>query len=427
MSSLNQYQSFIHLSRYSRWDDEVSRRETWDETVDRYIAFFAKKYGEDFPKKELREAIYNLEVMPSMRALMTAGKALERDNVAGYNCSFLAIDHPRAFDECMYVLMCGSGVGFSVERQHVAKLPTVPEELFPTETTIVVKDSKIGWASAFKELVQLLYAGHIPSWDVSKVRPAGARLKTFGGRASGPQPLVDLFKFTVNVFKNAVGRKLNSIECHDIVCKIADIVVVGGVRRSALISLSNLSDDRMRHAKQGQFWVENPQRSLANNSAAYTEKPEIEIFMKEWLALIESKSGERGIINREAIQKKLKKLGKRDPNHDFGMNPCVAGDTTLEIYVDHNNFVKMDAVDVVELFNRGHHISVKAADLSNGDLGYYPMSAAQKTKTNAKLLKITDVETGKFIRVTEDHLVYTKNRGYVEAKNLIETDILLIE
>lgn len=427
MGHMNQYQQFIHLSRYSRWDDEAGRRETWDETVDRYIAFFVKKYGDVFPKKQLREAIFKLKVVPSMRSLMTAGKALERDNVAGYNCSFLAIDHPRSFDECMYVLMCGSGVGFSVERQHVAKLPTIPEELFPTETTIVVKDSKIGWASAFKELVQLLYAGHIPSWDISKVRPAGARLKTFGGRASGPQPLVDLFKFTINVFRNAVGRKLNSIECHDIVCKIADIVVVGGVRRSALISLSNLSDDRMRNAKQGQFWIENPQRSLANNSAAYTEKPEVEIFMKEWLSLIESKSGERGIINREAIQKKMKRLGLRDPNFDFGMNPCVSGDTTLELYVDHANFVKMDAEDVVALFDRGHHISVKAVDLNTGEVGYYPMSAAQKTKSNAKLLKITDSTTGKFIRVTEDHLVYTKNRGYVEARNLLADDELLIE
>lgn len=320
---MNQYQQFIHLSRYSRWDDEVKRRETWDETVDRYVSFFSRKYGEVFPNKRIRDAIFKLKVVPSMRALMTAGMALERDNVAGYNCSFVAIDHPRAFDEIMYVLMCGSGVGFSVERQHVTKLPYIPEELFPTETTIVVADSKIGWASAFKELIQLLYAGHIPKWNMSKVRPAGARLKTFGGRASGPQPLIDLFKFTVNIFRNAIGRKLNSIECHDIVCKIADIVVSGGVRRSALISLSNLSDDRMRHAKQGQFWIENPQRSLANNSAAYTEKPDIEIFMKEWLALIESKSGERGIINREAIQRKMKRLMKRDWNFDFGMNPCA--------------------------------------------------------------------------------------------------------
>ena len=319
---MNQYQEYIHLSRYARWSDVSGRRETWSETVNRYVEFFSNKYS-SYPKDEVREAIKSMKVMPSMRALMTAGKALERDHVAGYNCSYIAIDHPRAFDEIMYVLMCGTGAGFSVERQFVSKLPSVPDEFRDSDTTIVVADSKIGWSSAFKELINLLYAGQIPKWDVSKVRPSGARLKTFGGRASGPAPLVDLFKFTINVFKHAAGRKLSSIECHDIACKIADIVVVGGVRRSALISLSNLSDDRMRNAKNGQWWVDNVQRALANNSAAYTEKPDVEIFLKEWLALIESKSGERGIVNRGAIQRKIKELGMRDHNYEFGLNPCA--------------------------------------------------------------------------------------------------------
>lgn len=318
---MNQYQEYIHLSRYARWSDEKGRRETWDETVGRYVDFFAARDNK-FPKEEVREAIKSMKVMPSMRALMTAGKALDRDHVAGYNCSYIAVDHPRAFDEIMFVLLCGTGAGFSVERQFVSKLPSVPDEFRDSDTTIVVADSKIGWASAFKELINLLYAGQIPKWDISKVRPSGARLKTFGGRASGPAPLVDLFKFTINVFKHASGRKLSSIECHDIVCKVADIVVVGGVRRSALISLSNLSDDRMRNAKNGQWWVDNVQRALANNSAVYTERPDIEIFMKEWLALIESKSGERGIVNRGSIQRKIKEIGDRDSNHEFGTNPC---------------------------------------------------------------------------------------------------------
>lgn len=424
---MNNYQEFIHLSRYARWNEEENRRETWEETVERYVSFFSAKFGDKYPKQKVKAAIMDMKVMPSMRALMTAGKALERDNVAGYNCSFLAVDHPRAFDECMFVLMCGTGVGFSVERQFVSKLPSVPDEFNNSETTIVVADSKIGWASAYKELINLLFAGAVPKWDMSKVRPAGARLKTFGGRASGPKPLEDLFKFTINMFKNASGRKLTSIECHDLICKIADIVVVGGVRRSALISLSNLSDDRMRNAKNGQWWVDNVQRALANNSAVYTERPDIEIFMKEWLALIESKSGERGIVNRASIQRKIKEIGVRDPSFDFGLNPCVSGDMVLDLFVDHSYHIRMDAVDVVSLFNQGHHISVKAVDLETGDVGYYPMSAAVKTKENARLLKITDSETGKFIRVTKDHLVYTKNRGYVEAKNLVSSDELIIE
>jgi ribonucleoside-diphosphate reductase alpha chain len=324
------YQQFIHLSRYSRWLPDVGRRETWTETVDRYFNFFDKhlKDNQNFklPKEireELRAAVLNLEVLPSMRCLMTAGEALERDNIAGYNCSYAHVNRVRAFDEILYVLMCGTGVGFSVEREFVDKLPTIAEEFSDTDTTIIVADSKQGWAKAYRELVSLLIVGQVPKWDTSKVRPAGARLKVFGGRASGPRPLNDLFQFTVETFKKAAGRKLTSIECHDIVCKIAEIVVVGGVRRSALISLSNLTDERMRDAKSGAWWEANPQRALANNSVAYKEKPEIGTFMEEWLSLYKSKSGERGIFNRAAAQKTVAKLGdRRDPNHAFGTNPC---------------------------------------------------------------------------------------------------------
>jgi ribonucleoside-diphosphate reductase alpha chain len=324
------YQQFIHLSRYSRWLESEKRRETWEETVNRYFDFFEnhlktnKNYNLSSElRKELQDAVLNLEIMPSMRALMTAGEALERDNIAGYNCSYVAINNIRAFDEILYILMCGTGVGFSVERQYVEKLPTIAEQFTNSETIIAVQDSKIGWAKAYRELVSLLVGGQIPKWDMSKVRPAGARLKTFGGRASGPRPLNDLFQFTVETFTRAAGRKLTSIECHDIVCKVAEIVVVGGVRRSALISLSNLTDERMREAKTGAWWESNPQRALANNSVAYKEKPEIGTFMEEWVSLYKSKSGERGIFNREACKKTVAKLGdRRNPNQDFGTNPC---------------------------------------------------------------------------------------------------------
>jgi len=322
-TSNKQYSGFIALSRYARWLPEESRRETWSETVGRYVQYFDERVG-GLGKyaEEIYNAIYNLDVMPSMRALMTAGDALDRDNVAGFNCSYLAINRQRAFDELMYILMCGTGVGFSCERQEIQQLPTVAEEFYESETTIVVPDSKIGWASSFRELISLLYAGKVPKWDLSKVRPAGASLKTFGGRASGPEPLDDLFRYSVNIFRNAAGRKLTSLEVHGMVCKIAEIVVVGGVRRSALISLSNLSDDRMRHAKSGQWWVDSPEFALANNSACYTEKPDIETFMREWLSLVESKSGERGIFNREASQKQALRNGRRDGEYTFGTNPC---------------------------------------------------------------------------------------------------------
>ena len=318
------YQAFIHTSRYARWLEDEGRRESWSETVSRYVEnLVTPKLDSNHNKvvSEISEAILNLEVMPSMRAMMTAGPALERDNTAGYNCSYLPVDDPKSFDEAMFILLCGTGVGFSVERQFVTKLPEVPE-LFDSETTVVVKDSKEGWAKSLRQVIALLYSGEIPKWDVSRVRPAGARLKTFGGRASGPAPLVDLFNFVIRIFKDAQGRKLSSMEAHDIMCKIGEVVVVGGVRRSAMISLSNLSDDRMRHAKSGQWWENNPQRALANNSVSYTEKPDSLSFMREWMALVESGSGERGIFNRQASKKQAAKNGRRDPNHEFGTNPC---------------------------------------------------------------------------------------------------------
>ena len=324
------YQEFIHLSRYSRWLPEKVRRETWNETVTRYFDFFTEHLkdmtGYEL-EKDIREdiemAVLGQRVMPSMRCLMTAGEALKRENIAGYNCSYVAVNRIQAFDEILYVLMNGTGVGFSVERQFVSELPLVAEEFHETDTVIVVSDSKMGWAKAFKELVGLLYIGQIPKWDMSKVRAAGAPLKTFGGRASGPGPLVNLFNFTVNTLKSSAGRRMSSLECHDIVCKIAEVVVVGGVRRSALISLSNLSDDRMRHAKSGSWWEQNGQRALANNSACYTEKPDMGIFMDEWTALYNSKSGERGIFNRASANKMAEKNGRRTiEGHEFGTNPC---------------------------------------------------------------------------------------------------------
>ena len=330
------YQNFIALSRYARWKEDEQRRETWPETVSRYFdymhSFLYKKHNyvmDDILRAELEEAVLNQDIMPSMRALMTAGPALDRCHVGGYNCSYVPVDNPRAFDETMYILMCGTGVGFSVERHNVEKLPIVNEEMNETDTLIKVGDSRPGWANALRELISLLYAGKIPKWDVSKVRPAGARLKTFGGRASGPAPLEELFRFCIQKFKNALGRRLSPLECHDIMCKIGEVVVVGGVRRSALISLSDLNDDQMAHAKSGVWWDEpekniyrDGQRSLANNSVAYDEKPQMGTFMREWLSLYESHSGERGIFNRQASKKQAAKNGRRDPEHDFGCNPC---------------------------------------------------------------------------------------------------------
>jgi ribonucleoside-diphosphate reductase alpha chain len=345
----SQYQQFIHLSRYSRWLPEKNRRETWVETVTRYFDFFEEHLKETTgydltaaDRKELEEAILSLEVMPSMRCLMTAGEALKRENVAGFNCAFTAVDNPRAFDEILYILMNGTGVGFSVEEKYVSLLPVISEEFHHTDTVIVVADSKLGWAKSLKELVHLLYSGQIPKYDVSKVRLAGTPLKTFGGRASGPKPLVDMFEFIIRIFRNAAGRRLTTLECHDIVCKIAEIVVVGGVRRSALISLSDLSDDRMRASKMGAWWESNVQRALANNSYVAERKPDIGTFMREWLSLYDSKSGERGIFSRAASRHKAASSLRRDPDHLFGTNPCS------EIILRNKQFCNLSEVVVRE-------------------------------------------------------------------------------
>ena len=354
------YQKFIHKSRYARWIDEENRRETWNETVSRFFNFMVDhvKYTTDVDLskndtiKQVKQAILELQVMPSMRSLMTAGPALKRENIAGYNCSYIPIDNPKSFDEVLYILMNGTGVGFSVERQYINNLPTIPDQPFEdTEDVISVADSKEGWARSFKDLIGYLYSNRVPKLDFSKIRPAGERLKTFGGRASGPQPLQDLFEFTTGVFKNAQGRKLSSIECHDIVCKTGEVVVVGGVRRSALLSLSNLTDDRMRSAKSGDWWHMYPHRALANNSVAYTETPNPSSFMKEWLALYESKSGERGFFNRVAANAKATSNGRRQEHGDFGTNPCS------EIILRPNQFCNLSEVvcrssDTVKILQR---------------------------------------------------------------------------
>lgn len=324
------YQEFIFKSRYARWLDDKNRRENWDETVDRLVTYYGNRVrdiGGDAgvleSLSEVRDSIYNLEVMPSMRALMTAGPAMDRCHVPAYNCAYLTVDSPRSFDEAMYILMCGTGVGFSVEREYTDQLPRISEEFEETDTVITVADSKEGWSKAFRELVSLLIAGQIPKWDVSRVRPAGERLKTFGGRASGPEPLVELFEFAVRLFTKAAGRKLSSLECHDLMCKIADIVVVGGVRRSAMISLSDVTDDRLRAAKTGAWWDATPYRRLANNSAVYpNRRPDMDTFMNEWKALYDSKSGERGFFSRYACQRIAERNGRRDASFDFGTNPC---------------------------------------------------------------------------------------------------------
>lgn len=393
-------QEYVHKSRYARWIDSKQRRETWEETVQRYVDYFASKF-DHYPKQDIYNAIVNLHVMPSMRAMMTAGPALERDPMAGFNCSFIAIDDVRAFDEILYISMCGTGVGFSVERQFIAHLPTVAETFTHTDITIIVKDSKAGWSNAFRELLALLYSGSIPKWDVSKVRPAGDKLKTFGGRASGPQPLIDLFKFAIATFKEAAGRKLNSVECHDLVCKIADIVVVGGVRRSALISLSNLSDDRMRGAKNGQWWLTEPQRALANNSAAYTERPQMELFMREWLSLIESKSGERGIYNRAASIKKAIEGGRRDPSKIVGINPCFAPGTL--IHTTEGTFPIEQLVG-------------KSVTIWDGKQ-YVTIDNFRVTGENAEVLKMT-LQDGSEVTATPYHTFVLAGGSKVEMKDL---------
>jgi ribonucleoside-diphosphate reductase alpha chain len=384
------YQNFIALSRYARWLPEKNRRETWDETISRYFDFMDKHLKENTKYKltkpvrdELTKDIAELKIMPSMRALMTAGPALEKNHIAGYNCAYLSVDHPKAFDECLYILMHGTGVGFSVERQHISKLPEIPECIVDIEDTIVVTDSKEGWQSAFRRLISYLYNGEAPVWDMTRVRLKGARLETFGGRASGPEPLEDLFKFSVNMFKNAQGRPLTSYECHRMMCKIAEIVVVGGVRRSALISLSNLTDDRMRHAKSGQWWADTPEMALANNSVCYTEKPDIGIFMSEWLALYESKSGERGIFNRDAAIRQVGSIGRRDTGHQFGCNPCS------EIILRDGQFCNLTEV-VVRADDKPHDImeKIRAATI----LGTFQASLTNIRKLRKKWLDNTQEE-----------------------------------
>lgn len=338
-NNMNEYEQFIHVSRYARYHDDLGRREAWGETVDRYISFFKKK----FPRKkidwdELREAIYNREVMPSMRCMMAAGPALEKDNVAGYNCAYLTVDTIRAFDETMYILMCGTGVGFSIESKYVSKLPMVAEEFNESDTTIHVTDSKAGWQSAFRQLVALLYSGEIPKWDTSRIRPAGSRLRTFGGRASGPEPLERLFRYTVETIQGAKGRRLTTIECHDLMCMIAEVVVAGGVRRSALISLSDVDDRELRHAKDGQWFINARQRALANNSACYEQKPTAEAFLTEFGSIVRSGSGERGIFSRQASGVVAERSGRRDPSYDFGTNPCS------EIILRPNQFCNLTEV-----------------------------------------------------------------------------------
>lgn len=404
------YSQFIHQSRYSRWIESENRRETWEETAARYFDFFTNHLEHNYNyeltaslRDELEKAVLNLEIMPSMRALMTAGPALERCNVGGFNCSYLPIDSPRAFDEMMYILMSGTGVGFSVERQYVQQLPVVNEHFENSSSTLVVEDSKSGWAKAYRELISMLYVGQVPQWDLSKLRPAGARLKTFGGRSSGPAPLNELFQFTVSKFKNAAGRKLTSLECHDIACKIGEIVVVGGVRRSALISLSNLSDNRMREAKAGAWWEENGQRALANNSVCYTEKPEIGSFMDEWVALYKSKSGERGIFNRQASERVAAKNGRRELGHDWGTNPCS------EIVLRPYQFCV--APDTKLITKQGIHsiksIKDREVDIWNGE-EWTPVKI-RKTGENQRLMRVT-LSDGSYLDCTPDHRWSVKDR-----------------
>jgi ribonucleoside-diphosphate reductase alpha chain len=399
------YQTFIATSRYARWLDKEGRRENWGETVSRYIDNIVKPVaGDNSYIDQLENAILGLEVMPSMRSLMTAGPAASRDNTCMYNCSYLPVDDLKSFDEAMFILLCGTGVGFSVERQFISKLPEVPK-LFESESIVVVKDSKEGWAKALRQVIALLYSGEIPKWDVSKVRPAGARLKTFGGRASGPAPLIDLFNFTVATFKSAQGRKLSSVECHDLMCKIGEVVVVGGVRRSAMISLSNLSDDRMRHAKSGAWWENNPQRALANNSVSYTEKPDSMSFMREWTALVESGSGERGIFNRQASKNQAEKNGRRDPNFEFGTNPCS------EIILRPNQFCNLTecVVRATDTFDTLAHKVKLATILGTIQSTYTKMPYLRKIwTTNTEAERLLGVSlTG----IMDNPLMTSKNAG----------------
>lgn len=422
------YQQYIYKSRYARWLWDENRREDWPETVKRYFDFFENKLKKDHNhdikpyRKELEEAVLNLEVMPSMRCLMTAGPALEKESLSGFNCSYIAVNRMQSFDEILYILMNGVGVGFSVEQHEISNLPVVVDSFHHSDTIIHVADSKLGWAKAFRELISLLYNGQIPKWDISKVRPAGAPLKTFGGRASGPEPLVGLFQFTVDVFKKAAGRKLTSLECHDIVCKTAEIVVVGGVRRSALISLSDLQDDRLRVAKSGQWWSDNAQRALANNTAVYKEKPDIGTFMTEWKALYDSKSGERGMFNRQSAKKSMDAIGRRSSDYSFGLNPCLVGDTEVETSAGIMTMKELSDISSDEL------PLAKSYNIDTGEIEFQPIVFSGKTKENANIIELEiEKECGEIVKLslTPDHLVFTENRGYIKAALLEDTDIIV--
>lgn len=413
---MNFYQQYVDQSRYARWIPELQRRETWEETVERCVLFLKEhiecNYDSSYhhiPWKEIKEAILNLEVMPSMRLVMTAGKAAARDNIAIYNCAYLPIDDIRAFDETMYILMCGTGVGFSVERQLIGKLPEIADEFHESETIIAVRDSRIGWSGALRELISLLYAGAVPKWDLSKLRPAGARLHTFGGRASGPEPLNQLFEHIVRIFKAAAGRRLNSVECHDIVCHIADAVIVGGVRRSALISLSNLSDNRMRDAKTNNWWEYNGQRQLANNSVAYTEKPDNGTFLREWATLYESKSGERGLFNRKGAIKKIKQGGIRNPNHEFGTNPCLAGSTIIATVNGNRTFEELAFIGEDVLVYSWHPKSKLPV--------VRMMRNPHKTGVQVDVIEV-GFDSGLKVKCTLNHGFYTFRGVKIQAKDL---------
>jgi len=413
------YQQFIYKRTYARWLEDLNRREKWPETIKRYYDFFESRVPENKKDEFLKvcESILNLEVVPSMRALWSAGKALERDNTSGYNCSYLAIDNIKAFAEMFMVLLAGCGIGFSVERQYINSLPSIPDEIKKSDEVLVVKDSKLGWAEGLYSYIKALYEGKELTLDLSKVRPAGSLLKTFGGRASGPEPYRELIQFITNIFKNSLGRKLNSLEVHDICCKISEVVVVGGTRRAACISLSNLSDERMRHAKDGEFWMTTPWRSLTNNSVAYTEKPSPEILMKEWISLIRSKSGERGIFNREGAKRLVAKDGRRDTNYEFGTNPCCLPADTL-IKTDKGN------ITIKELIDNIRDYKILTYDINSKTLEYENIIYGKQTRKNATLIEL-ELEDGERLKLTPDHKVYTENRGYIEAAQLTKDDILL--
>jgi len=422
------YQQFIYLSAYSRWLWDKNRRESWDETVTRYFDFMEKHLKKqcDYtltPKlrARLEKHVLTLDGMPSMRALSSAGKALERDNIAAYNCAYLPIDNPKAFDELMYILLCSTGVGFSIEESYINKMSFVPDKLYPTDTIIKVHDSKLGWAKAYRELIAMLYAGHIPGWDTSKVRAAGTPLKIFGGRASGPEPLIELFEFTIKVFQRAVGRRLSTIDCHDMACMVGSVVVSGGVKRAACISFSDLSDDSMRSAKSGQWWLENPQRALSNNSAVYKNRPDIGTFMKEWKSLYDSKSGERGFFNVKGAMDHIKKNGRREPREDMRLNPCVTGDTKIST----DDGIKT----VKEIVDNDFCGNILSYNIKSSINEMKPIINKMLTRKNTNIIRLNIVDSigrKRSLKLTPDHKIYTTNRGYIKASDIIKTDNIVV-